>query len=431
MFENEGLQKIVRPSMDECKSELFKLYGYDYDIIRSFEVKKEGLFGLFGKPQMCAMYRVKNRSKGPSFQPSYADSGSGADFLARMAESQAQSEEEERLAQNREQILAQQTSTIVKTQISQMDEMKAALEKVQEMQESMNRKLNFSAAAEKHDTISRIEELLSENEFSFSYINMMTDKIRKTFSLEQLEDFEMIERTVVDWIGESIECDPGHHVRPPQIVIIVGPTGVGKTTSLVKLVARGIRAAKEQGRSFESRLITTDSMRMGALEQLKRFGEILGRDVVKAESNDDLEALISDYKRHCDGIFIDTGGYSPNDSVHIGRLKDVVSVPGITPDIYLAFDAKTKCSDLKNIMNNYEPFGYGSVIVTKCDESKMYGNIISSLYEKHKAVAFVTDGQNAAKNMERATPVYFLEKLSGFNLDMEHIKEKFLNSEEN
>ena len=61
----------------------------------------------------------------------------------------------------------------------------------------------------------------------------------------------------------------------------------------------------------------------------------------------------------------------------------------------------------------------------------MNGNIISSLYEKHKAVAFVTDGQNAAKNIEKATPLYFLEKLSGFNLDMEHLREKFSNSEEN
>ena len=430
MLENEGVQKIVRPSYQDCKDALFKLYGYDYTPLRHYEVKRNGLIGLFAKPQICMMYKVNPRTNSAMTKP-YSDSGAGTDFLARMAESQAQTEEEERLAQNREQILAQQTSTIVNHQINQIDEVKKTLEKMQEMQESMNRKLGSSTIADKHETIARIEELLSENEFSFNYINMMTDKIRKTFSLEQLGDFEMVERTVVDWIGESIEIDKGHHVRPPHIVIIVGPTGVGKTTTLVKLVAREIRSSKEKGRSYESRLITTDSMRMGALEQVKRFGEILGRDVVKAESNEDLEILINKYKPHCDGIFIDTGGYSPNDSVHIGRLKDVVSVPGITPDIYLAFDAKTKCSDLKNIMNNYEPFAYGSVIVTKCDESKMYGNIISSLYEKHKAVAFVTDGQNAAKNIEKATPLYFLEKLSGFNLDMEHLREKFSNSEEN
>ncbi|MCQ2573447.1 MAG: hypothetical protein MJ182_06095 [Treponema sp.] len=429
MIENEGVQKIIRPSIDDCRNELFRLYGYDYTVIRSYEVKKKGLFGSFSRPQMCVLYRVKPRSNQVNSTPVY-DNTPNSDYLRRLAESQAVDEEEERLKKNREQILAQHSSTIVNANIAQMDEVKAALEKVREMQETMNRKLNSSTSLDKPETISRIEELLSDNEFSMNYINMITEKIRRTFSLEQLEDFELIEKAVVDWIGESIEVEPSHVVRPPHVKIIVGPTGVGKTTTLVKMVAKEVISAKKSGKVFDARLITTDFTRVGALEQLKHFAEILGRDVDKAETMDDLKILYENYRLHCDGIYIDTGGYSPNDSVQIGKLKDLISVPGLTPEIYLAFDAKTKCSDLKNIMNNYEPFAYNSVIVTKCDESKVYGNIISSLYEKHKTIAYVTDGQNAARNIEKADPIYFLEKLIGFNLDMNHLKEKFSNSGE-
>ena len=429
MIESEGNQKITRSTLAECREELYNKYGCDYTILRHYEVRKKILFGLKSKPEMCVVYKVKPRSNQNSMKIT-SDYSEGNDYLARLAESQVQDDEEERLRQNREKILAQHTSTLVNASMSQMTQMQETLEKLTVMQESMNRKLNSSNATDKPETIQKIEELLSENEFSFSYINMITDKIRKTFSLDQLGDFETVERAVVDWIGESIEIDKGQVSRPPHVVIIVGPTGVGKTTTLVKMVAKEVIQAKKAGKVFDARLITTDFTRVGALEQLKHFAEILGRDVDKAETMEDLKVLYEKYRLHCDGIFIDTGGYSPNDSLQIGKLKNLISVPGLTPDIYLAFDAKTKCSDLKNIMNNYEPFSYGSVIVTKCDESKVYGNIISSLYEKHKSVAFITDGQNAARNIEKADPVYFLEKLKGFNLDMNHLHEKFSKSEE-
>ncbi|MCQ2596266.1 MAG: hypothetical protein MJ181_00330 [Treponema sp.] len=425
MTETEGVKKIVKNSLDDCKRALFEMYGYDYSIVRHFEVKKDHFLGLWSKPKMCVMYQVKPRSTLAA--PSYNEVSGDKDYLLRLATKQYAEEEDDRLQKNREAILNQNTSTLVTAQMQQMSQMQAALEQVQE---TLNRQA-FSASSEKHETIARIEELLADNEFSYSYINMISDKIRKTFSLEQLSDFELIEKCVVDWIGETIEVDKGHHVRPPHITIIVGPTGVGKTTTLVKLVAAQVIAYKNSGRKYEARLITTDYSRVGALDQLKHFGEIFHIEVNKAENVDDLKKLLDSYRLHSDGIFIDTGGYSPNDSVHIGKLKDCVSVPGVTPDIYLAFDAKTKCSDLKNIMNNYEPFAYNSVIVTKCDESKLYGNIISSLYEKHKKIAYITDGQNAARNLEKADPVYFLERLKGFNLDMDHIREHFNNSEEN
>ena len=95
------------------------------------------------------------------------------------------------------------------------------------------------------------------------------------------------------------------------------------------------------------------------------------------------------------------------------------------PDVYLAVAASTKARDLKNIMQNYEPFGYTSVIVTKCDETTRLGNIISVLNEKRKSISYWTDGQVISRNIQRAGVVDFLIRLAGFTVDRIHIEEKF------
>ena len=76
-------------------------------------------------------------------------------------------------------------------------------------------------------------------------------------------------------------------------------------------------------------------------------------------------------------------------------------------------------------MQNYEPFGYKSVIVTKCDESNQYGNVISVLSERHKSISYITNGQKASGCIEKANPVSFLIRLEDFEIDRIHIEDKF------
>lgn len=93
--------------------------------------------------------------------------------------------------------------------------------------------------------------------------------------------------------------------------------------------------------------------------------------------------------------------------------------------MYLTIAASTKCRDLRNIIQNYEPFAFNSVIITKCDETQQVGNVISILAEKHKSISFVTYGQSPAKDISRPKVVDFLIRLSGFKIDRVHIEDKF------
>ena len=88
-------------------------------------------------------------------------------------------------------------------------------------------------------------------------------------------------------------------------------------------------------------------------------------------------------------------------------------------------DAGSKASDLRNIIKNYEQFGFNSIILTKCDETKTIGNVISVLDELGKSVTFITNGQEVPRFINKANVVQALTSLLEFNIDREHIERKF------
>lgn len=404
MINEERTFTIKGDSLQECKEKLHREYGPNYKIIAADnDFEKCGFLKLKTKPIKVITYTVNHQS---SYNPDNY-------FINNRSE-------EEELEKNRQEILKNSANTVA---IAQMKEVNKSLE---EFKQEMSRQIqSISLNNEIPETIKKIEELLEMNEFSLSYIRMIENKIRSTFSLDQLDDYRLVERYVLDWIGESISIAPKKVFRPPHVIIIVGPTGVGKTTTIEKLASNTIIDAKNNHKNRPDLcIVTIDIMKAGALEQLQRVGEILGEEIKKAECAADVQQLYEENKDHVDYIFIDTSGYSPNDSQHIGDMKRILDVQ-MNPDIYLSVSASTKTSDLINIFRNYEPFAYESVIVTKADETKQFGNIISVLWEKHKSISYITDGQGIPRDIRPATVIDILRRLNGFNYDKIHIEDKF------
>ena len=398
-YDDEIVLVIEGDTIEDCKRELFKQYKHDYKIIdKKTEIRPSGFLWLKRKEVQVVKYTVNHNKAYDNYindRPS----------------------EQELLEKNRQAILQNQSTILLTNQIAQMST------KIDEMNKKM---LEMPASnVNKHESITKIEELLEENEFTASYIRMIVEKIRQTLTDEQKDDFKLVQRYVVDWIGESIQITPAKTFRPPHVIIIVGPTGVGKTTTIAKLASNAILDAKANNLPKpEICILTIDTMRVGAMEQLSKFGEILGKNVQKAESADDVRKIYEDYKEHVDYIFVDTSGYSPNDATHISEMKNMLNV-NMNPDIYLSVCATTKASDLQNIFRNYEPFAYDSVIVTKCDETKQFGNVISVLWDRHKSISYITDGQRVPRNIRKADVIDILKNLSGFDIDRVHLEDKF------
>ena len=399
-YENEKVQKIEADTLEGCKTQLCNMYGRDWTYVgHKSKPVKYGLFNLGRKYVVELSYTVGHKN---AYEEETAVKKSAL----------------------RANIDENQTNVLLAGIAAQIN--KKLEDTKKELSEQIATK---SGGAVENETIRQIEDNLYLNDFSKEYINEIAEKIRSNFSLEQLDNFDLVERKVVDWIGESIEISQPKAVRPPYVVIIFGPTGVGKTTTLVKLAVQFFvnykKNPQNEGRKPQICFIVTDFMRVGALEQIERYGEIFDCKVLKAEKSEDLETLYEENKSCMDAIFIDTSGYSPNDEVHIANMKKLLNVTAMRPQIYLAVTASSKARDLENIFKNYELFGYNSVIVTKCDESEQYGNIISVLHKKHKSIAYITNGQIVAKNIQKANPVDFLIRLENFNIDRQHIEDKF------
>ena len=394
--ENEP-QIITGRDFEDCQKKLFDTYGHNYTILWKRPQFKPGFLGFGQKEYWEVQYIVGSVSQINS--------------------------EQETFKKNRDELISKASVTQT-MQIASLDK------KLEEYQKSLAKKLEEIATAtnagDKPLSIQKIEDLLQNNEFTFSYINKITTRLRSELSIEELEDFNFVQNKVVEWIGESIKIVPKEIHKYPHVIILVGPTGVGKTTTIAKLAGTMILEARnEEQKPPEIRMITIDHTRVGAEEQLRRYGDLLGANVDKAESAEDIKKIFNMYKGNLDVLFIDTPGYSPNDSENIGKMRKMLEVKGIHPDVYLTFTAASKARDMIAIIQNYEPFNFSSVIITKWDETSAIGNVISVLSEKGKSVSYITDGQQVPRKIERATTLKFLLNLNDFTLDRAYIDEKF------
>lgn len=280
---------------------------------------------------------------------------------------------------------------------------------------------------QEHETISHIRDLLEQNEFTARYNREIISKVKREFALDELDDVEKVEQRVVEWIGETVKLYDYEQERRKHTFVLVGPTGVGKTTTIAKLAAmwglgsRGLAA-------HDVRIITIDNYRIGARHQIETYGEIMGIPVHCVESYADLEKQIALY-RDVDLVFVDTIGKSPRDSRKIGEMREELEACGRNSSVHLALSATTKASDIETIMQQFEPFGYRSVVATKLDETSCVGSLISLLHAKNKPLSYMTDGQQVPVDIHKADVVSLLLKLDGFRIQRDRLEKHFADSE--
>jgi flagellar biosynthesis protein FlhF len=273
---------------------------------------------------------------------------------------------------------------------------------------------NLALNQEEHQSISRMDEILCMNDFPASYRSSILNRIKKEFSLERLENFQAVQDNVLEWIGESISIykDSTFH-RRPRIFVLVGPTGVGKTTTVAKLAANFIIESRSK-RMPEMVLITIDTYRIGAKQQFEAYGKIMQSPCFTVADYDELKKTIALHSE-TDMILIDTIGKSPRDSMKLGEMKQLLDACGSQAEVHLALSAATKSSDILEILRQFEPFNYRSVIITKLDETMRVGNVIGALAEKKKSISFITNGQKVPDDIYGASVIKFLISLDGFN----------------
>jgi flagellar biosynthesis protein FlhF len=289
------------------------------------------------------------------------------------------------------------------------------LKEIQGLRESLQARGPDDGA---HPTLERIDELLRANEFTEEFTAAIRERIRTTFPIGELDSFGRVQNAVVEWIGERIAIDPPPQPAPgkPSVVVLVGPTGVGKTTTVAKLAAvYGIGTARTPARKV--RIITIDNYRIAAKQQIETYAEIMRIPVSLVESAADLEKAMA-LAQDADLVLVDTIGRSPRDLDKLAEMKGILDGIGAPlARTYLALSATTKASDIDEVLRQYEPFGYRAVVLTKLDETLRIGAVVSALARRAKPVAWLCDGQGVPQDIAEASVPRLLMNMEGFRID--------------
>lgn len=194
-----------------------------------------------------------------------------------------------------------------------------------------------------------------------------------------------------------------------KIIIFVGPTGVGKTTTIAKLAARFSQILPQKKKVG---LITLDDYRIGAQEQLAWYARKMRISIDSASDVSDFLSKIEAI-RYCDYIFIDTAGHSQYDKQKINALKKFVKNDEYKIDVSLVLSASTKYEDLKDTYLAFSELEIDTFIFSKLDEARGLGNIFSLVYETKKPISYLCVGQEVPSDVIVADNNYLADCLMG------------------
>jgi flagellar biosynthetic protein FlhF len=246
-----------------------------------------------------------------------------------------------------------------------------------------------------------VKKLLLQRDVSEEVVNTITEAIK---SREEYKNVSRIpDSAYADEIKGLLKVDSSMNGR---IYAFIGPTGVGKTTTIAKVAAmQSLNNKKKVG------LITIDTYRIGAVEQLKIYADILGLPFEVINSVGDIERSMYNL-RNCDMILVDTTGRSIKNVMQLSELK--LYLDRLKPDnIFLVLSMTTKYQDMLQIMRGFEIMKYNRVVLTKFDETTTYGSALNAACSTRSPIAYITVGQNVPDDIREAESDKLLDLIIG------------------
>lgn len=286
---------------------------------------------------------------------------------------------------------------------SRQDDVNAAMQKKLENLTGLLNHKTESATAEKQQTAEEMNfvkvlySTLLKNEVHERYANQIMDEvenyIRPGNSLDTI--LANVYQKLVLKFGQTRTIQMSE--EKPNVIFFIGPTGVGKTTTIAKIASK----YKMKSSNPKIAFITADTYRIAATEQLKVYANILDAPMSVVYTVDDLNQAVESYSDY-DLIFVDTAGFSHKNTKQREDTRALLN--GLNEkyqkEVYLVLSATTKYRDLLDIVDVYnEIFNY-SLIFTKLDETSCYGNLLNIRLYANAELSYVTNGQNVPDDIE-------------------------------
>ena len=224
-----------------------------------------------------------------------------------------------------------------------------------------------------------------------------------------MDDRQLLVSYLLEEIDETLKIKE-EDLSVSKIMMLVGPTGVGKTTTIAKLAAR---YAYLMDRPYKVALINLDSYKVGAIEQLAHYADIMQIEHYSVASPEafaeKLEALGS-----YDVILVDTAGMSPYDTQKfIKTIEFVHAKVAKKIEVALVLSATVKYEDMEDIYDNFSFLDLDSVIVSKFDETKHFGTLLNFMLLYDLPMSYFSTGQEVPDDLLVASKEYLLERFIG------------------
>lgn len=252
----------------------------------------------------------------------------------------------------------------------------------------------------------RVISLLEQKGISKEWLDEITAPL---IGSTLYEDDKQLVSYILQEIDESLEIKK-EDFKEQKIMMFVGPTGVGKTTTVAKLAARYAYMLEKRLRVA---LINLDSFKVGAIEQLSHFANIMKLEHFAAKGVDELQGILVQVKKY-DVVLIDTAGMSPFDTEKLIKTVEYLSSnSNVKIEVTLVIPATAKFKDAKDIYQTFSFLDIDSLILSKMDETKHLGDILSFVLLQPIALSYFSIGQEVPDDLMVANKEYILQKFIG------------------
>ncbi|MBQ9928058.1 MAG: flagellar biosynthesis protein FlhF [Lachnospiraceae bacterium] len=390
--------KTENEAVENAKKEL----GNNVVIMNVRSVKKKGLFS-FLRPQLTEVTVALEEEPEQRYVPAKNVEGKPV-----------QEEKSEEKQQPLVEAIAQGVS------ISDNNAIEEKLDSLHSLLEQQLQKPDEEKEADKEDgeekkesELDRFMKLLYntmlDNEVNEKYANQMIDEMEKVNSPNTPFDHVLanVYQKMVLKFGKPSEITPAQ--KGPKVIFFVGPTGVGKTTTIAKIASK---FCVENGKKVA--LLTADTYRIAAAEQLRTYANILEIPFRIIYSEEEVEQALTEFKEF-DFIMVDTAGHSHQNETQREAMRGFIhSVDGVAEkEVYLVLSATTKYKDLISIVDAYGILTEYKLIFTKLDETTTLGNLLNIKLYTGADLSYVTCGQNVPDDIERFNPQKTVKQLLG------------------
>src|SRR5699024_2876042 len=367
------IKKFIANSMPEAMKQIKKELGNNALILNSKEVKAPGIYGFFGRKQIEVTAMLDNEERIPK-------------------------KEREPKVQRDEEIKA---SAALNNKRVDEERILAEIKHLQSILTKQSTQQNSEFPPMLNDVYNYLIDQEVEQTLAAELVQSILDEAENT-ELDRERVKELLHRKVAQKLA-NVSYD--NIKSATKVIQFVGPTGVGKTTTIAKVAAKSMLVDKKS-----VAFITADTYRIAAIEQLKTYATILNVPIEIVYSQADYEEALQKFAKY-DLVFVDTAGRNYRETQYIHELKQFITRSQHPTQTFLVLSLTAKNSDVQDIYEQFKQLQINQVIFTKVDETESYGSLFNLSVNEKLGIAYLTNGQNVPDDLLEANAKVLTEML--------------------